>query len=302
MKSSFKVLQYSFILIIISITLIQGQTYPCSCSCCLGLNCQVVSFPNVNAYYCSSGSCLQACGTQYPQCRQSSPYGVASAQCLTNTGGPYSCQCNCCNTGYNNCTTALIGYTTAYSCDTGSCSISCNMIYPSMCVSNQNGQTQGICVGLTTSTVSTSLSTLYLGNPCSCYCCLGIGCLPLSNIVNTSALQCSTYACTQACQVTYPSICPSSSLLGQTNGLCSNPTSGNIQCQCNCCGSNGCFNYNINTNGACISCSTLCQQRTQCLNIYSATYTCINSSTAVKQFSSFNWNLLLLLLFNLFRQ
>ena len=300
MSSSLKVVQFFLILTIIYVTSIEAQMYPCSCSCCLGASCQVVPFPNVYAYYCSSDSCLQACSTQYPQCRQSSPYGQASAQCLTTTGGPYSCQCNCCNSGSVSCAPTLIGYTTAYSCDTASCSISCNMKYPTVCISNQNGQTQATCLGTTTAVSTTTIP--WQGNGCSCLCCLGANCLPLSVIGNTSTSQCSTLACTQACQTNYPTLCPSSPLLGASIGLCTNVTTGATQCSCNCCGLNGCLNYNVYTNGICSSCSTQCLQQTQCLNSNTGSYTCTNPSTAVKQISSLSFNLFLFILFIIFQR
>jgi hypothetical protein len=307
MRATLQVAEYCFILIIILTTSIQSQQYPCSCSCCIGVNCQPVPFPNINAFYCSSDSCLQACSSQYYQCQRTPPNGQAIAQCLTLATGPYSCQCNCCNSGSASCTPAFVGSTTAYSCDSSSCSIACATQYAGVCISNQYGQTQSTCSGLTTTSTATTVSTSSLGNACSCYCCrTGPNCLPISNVGNTSSLQCSTLACTQACQVGYPTLCPASLIVGQTKGLCSNPASGNTRCQCNCCGGNGCFNYNLYTNAGCSSCSILCQQQTQCINSNPGTYTCSSNSTALSQFPSFNWNLFLFLssshLFNLFEQ
>jgi hypothetical protein len=215
---------------------------------------------------------------------------------LTPANGPYSCQCNCCNSGSVSCTTSLIGYTNAYSCSAGSCSIACTTQFPTVCISNQYGQTTGTCLGLTTSTTTSTISTPSLGNACSCYCCQsGPNCLPLTIVANTTALQCSTLACTQACQDGYPTLCPSSLFVGLTSGLCTNPMSGNIRCQCNCCGLNGCLNYNVYTSGGCGSCSTLCRQQTQCINSNPGTYSCYSNSTALAQFSSFKWNLFLLI-------
>jgi hypothetical protein len=302
MRSIFQVAEYCFILVIILATAIQSQPYPCSCSCCIGLNCEPTPLRNINAFYCSTESCLEACSSQYYQCQKSPPNGQAIAQCLTSALGPYSCQCNCCNSGSVSCTPTFAGYATAYLCNSSSCSIACATQYAGVCISNQYGQTQGTCVGLTT---TTTMATSSLGNACSCYCCqTGPNCLPLSNVGNTSSSQCSTLACTQACQVGYPTLCPTSLVVGQTNGLCSNTASGNIRCQCKCCGSDGCLNYNVYTNTSCRSCSILCQQQTQCINSNSGTYSCSSNSTALSQFSSFNWNLFLFLssshLFNLF--
>ncbi|CAF1023163.1 unnamed protein product [Adineta steineri] len=136
----------------------------------------------------------------------------------------YSCRCDCCNTGSASCSTSYVGTSIAYTCASDSCSISCALQYPSQCVTNQNGQTQGQCVGLitTTTTTTTITSGPWLGNTCSCMCCQsGSGCSP-TYVGITSASQCSTTACTQACQARYPSVCPSLFLLGQTQGTCTN--------------------------------------------------------------------------------
>ncbi|CAF3437696.1 unnamed protein product [Rotaria socialis] len=225
MRSLIEIIQNKFILIIILSTIIRAQ-YPCSCSCCVGSNCQSCIISYAYAPSCTATSCLQVCSARYYQCAANAPYGQASGTCLSATtitplSGPYSCRCDCCNlNSSSSCAPALVGYTTAYSCSTGSCSISCNSQYPLLCVSNQNGQTQGTCQGPSMTTTSTTTTGAWLGNACSCYCCQsGPYCLPTINVGNTSSPYCSMYACTQACQAQYPSLCPSTPYFGRTNVL-----------------------------------------------------------------------------------
>ncbi|CAF2991975.1 unnamed protein product [Rotaria socialis] len=297
MRSLIEIIQNKFILIIILSTIIRAQ-YPCSCSCCVGSNCQSCIISYAYAPSCTATSCLQVCSARYYQCAANAPYGQASGTCLSATtitplSGPYSCRCDCCNlNSSSSCAPALVGYTTAYSCSTGSCSISCNSQYPLLCVSNQNGQTQGTCQGPSMTTTSTTTTGAWLGNACSCYCCQsGPYCLPTINVGNTSSPYCSMYACTQACQAQYPSLCPSTPYFGRTNGRCLNATTGNTRCQCRCCGTNGCRGYNVYTSAGCTSCLSLCQQQTQCANAYQTTQSCYENSSVLIRFDFFQLGL-----------
>ncbi|UJR07348.1 hypothetical protein I4U23_011634 [Adineta vaga] len=280
----------SFLLFIFLITITHAQ-YPCSCSCCIGQSCQLASIGYVYASTCTANSCRQVCANTYYQCSATTPYGQSVGQCLSATtltpiAGPYNCRCDCCNTGSATCATILIGYTTAYSCAAGACSVACSSTYPLVCISNQNGQTQGTCQGLTTTATTTTTIGPWLGNPCSCYCCkTNSYCAPTTFVGNTSASLCSTYACTLACQNQYSSLCPSSTSVGQSLGQCSTLSSGSTRCACKCCGSITCLDYDIYTSGDCTTCSSVCSQYTKCVYTYQVTYTCGTNSTIRHQFS-----------------
>ncbi|CAF4028358.1 unnamed protein product, partial [Adineta steineri] len=242
MKNTIQFIENCFVLILFLITTIHAQ-YPCSCLCCIGQNCQSATIGYVYAPYCTADSCSQTCRDKYYQCSAYTPYGQATGQCISGTtiapaNGPYSCRCDCCSSGSTTCAPVLVGYTTTYSCLPGSCSIACNSAYPLLCVSNQYGQTQGSCQGLTTTATTTTTIGPWLGNACSCYCCTSNSyCIPTILVGNTSAAQCSTVACTQACQIRYPPLCPLTTSVGQTLGQCLTSVSGTTRCRCNCCGS-----------------------------------------------------------------
>ncbi|CAF2772781.1 unnamed protein product [Rotaria sp. Silwood2] len=247
---------------------------------------------------CTLDTCRLQCRTSFSQCQADSPNGQISVQCLPYTNPLYNCQCDCCNTGSTTCTPFFVGYSTAYVCTPGSCSISCNTQYPIQCVSNHNGQTSGICTGPITTTTTTTTTTLTttvnrltdspsIGQTCSCMCCQsGPNCSPNTYVGNVIVPQCSSSTCIAACQTRYPGLCPSVFNLGQTNGICISQNNGNIRCQCQCCEANGCPTYNLMTNGDCTSCYTLCQQGSPCSNTNTVTYSCNpNKSKKSAEFS-----------------
>jgi len=186
---------------ILLLNIVQIQSYTCSCSCCFGQGCQAALLNPVEAPYCTDASCLEACKARYYQCNVSPPNGQAIGKCTTTTtttttnspiiGGQYLCQCNCCNTGTYLCTPSFVGNTNAYSCTIGTCSIACTHQFPNICVSNQYGQTQGNCVGLTTSTAPPPTGTVRCG--CSC---TGLSGPQIYEVVTTNG--CSS--CLSACQ------------------------------------------------------------------------------------------------------
>ncbi|CAF1209569.1 unnamed protein product [Adineta steineri] len=278
------------------------QQYPCSCSCCNGASCIPNVLSTVYALSCTTEACLVQCRASYPTiCQATPPYGQIIAQCTSSIAQQYSCQCNCCNTGSASCSPSYVGTSVAYTCASGSCSISCAQQYPSQCISNQNGQTQGLCMGPITTTTTTTTVGPWLGNTCSCMCCQsGSSCTP-TYVGITSASQCLSTACNQACQIRYPSVCPSLYILGQTIGTCtSSTTSGTTQCACNCCGTTGCFNYTIRTNEGCTACNSLCQSQSQsqCPNTFQVTHTC--SLNNAKTFHPWIIFILSIIFFNFF--
>lgn len=293
-----EILRIVFIVIMVLTTTTQGQ-YPCTCNCCLGQSCQPSFISYAYASACTTSSCLQACSNRYYQCVAQSPFGQASGTCTSffttaPLSGPYSCRCDCCNLNSSSCLPSLVGYTTAYTCSSEACSIRCSNQYSLLCVSSDTGQTQGTCQGYTTTSTSTTTTGPWLANNCSCYCCQsGPYCTTNVPVGIASSSYCSTYACTLACQAQYPSLCPATSTVGQTNGRCLTSTTGSTQCKCNCCGTNGCNSFNIYTNGECTSCLSLCQQQTQCVNVYQTTYTCDLCSFACERLSFYYVSLLL---------
>ncbi|UJR32334.1 hypothetical protein I4U23_019797 [Adineta vaga] len=266
---------YFFVLFVYLLPAIRAQQYPCSCSCCNTYMCTPTTQPITYVSTCTSEVCAAQCRAIYPQCQGTYPNTQVIAQCGTSYIQLYNCRCECCSTGSATCTPSYIGTSVAYTCQPGACSISCSRQYPSQCISNENGQTQGTCTGLITTTSTTTTIGPWLGNTCSCMCCQTGSYCTTTNVGITSASQCSTTACTQACQIRYPSVCPSIYSLGQTSGTCtSGSNSGNTRCACRCCGSDGCLNYDIRTNEVCTTCNSLCQSQTQCRNSYQVTYTC----------------------------
>ena len=191
------------------------QTYHCSCSCCLGQGCSASQLSEiVYAQHCTDASCLEACKARYYQCNVLTQYGQAFGKCLKATtpitmsttahsisiGGPYLCRCNCCNTGSYLCTPVFVGSTNAFSCYVSTCSIACTQQYPNVCVNNQFGQTQGTCVGMSTSTPTTPNGSLRCG--CICYGPIGShnyevittnGCASCFSACQSIQLQCSAH-------------------------------------------------------------------------------------------------------------
>ena len=101
----------------------------------------------------------------------------------------------------------------------------------------------------------------WLMQTCSCQCCQsGLNCVPNFEVGIASSAQCSSSACTEACQNRYSSACPSLPYLGQTNGTCTSGGGGSARCRCRCCDTNICRDYEPNFNGNCASCQTRCQQ------------------------------------------
>jgi len=185
-------------LFIFLLNIVRIQSYPCSCSCCLGQGCQASQLlGTVDAQYCTDASCLDACKARHYECNIFPPYGQAIGKCLTATttttnspitGGPYPCQCNCCNTGTYLCTPSLVGYTNAYSCQVGACSIACTKQYPTICVNNQYGQTQGSCLGITTSTATIPGGSVR----CGCFCSGSSGSHNYEMITTNGCSSCDT--------------------------------------------------------------------------------------------------------------
>ena len=273
------------LLIVLLVTNIRAQ-HQCSCSCCLGQYCQPTVVGVVNVQNCSEEMCLAQCRCSYPQCSANYPYGQVFARCSSPIHTLFNCECHCCNTGLVTCLPTFVGYSTSYLCQISSCSIACLTQYPTQCGSNQNGQTQGSCTGPVTTTTTSTAITPWLGNICSCsYCQSGPTCVPNILVGITSASQCSSSACTQACQNRHSSTC-SIMYLNQITGICLSQVSGRVKCKCNCCGGYGCINYELNTNATCASCNTNCLQVSPCTNTFPVTYTCtVNDSIVSVNFS-----------------
>ncbi|CAF3608230.1 unnamed protein product [Rotaria sp. Silwood1] len=278
------------LVIVLLINYAHTQQSVCSCSCCIGQSCSPSILAPLYIQSCTIETCRLQCRAVYFQCQADYPNGQIAVQCLSYVNPLYNCQCACCNTGSATCTPSFVGYSTAYVCQPGSCSISCATQYPSQCVSNHNGQTNGVCTGpittitttISTTTVSRLTNSPSIGYTCSCMCCQsGPNCSPNIGVGNVIASQCSSLACTSACQNQHPGICPSIVDLGQTNGICISQNGANIRCQCQCCGTNGCSTYDINTNGNCASCSTLCQQQSLCANTNTVTFTCNSNPSKI---------------------
>ncbi|CAF1273400.1 unnamed protein product [Adineta ricciae] len=263
---------YLIILLFYLLPIIESQT--CSCSCCNTYPCTPIPQQSIYLSACTTDMCAMQCRALYTQCQSSYPNTIV-AQCSASNVQLYSCRCECCNTGSVTCLPTYIGNSVSYTCQVGSCSISCANQYSTQCISNANGQTLGTCTGPITTTTTTTTIGPWLGNTCSCSCCqTGSYCTPV-NVGITSASQCLTTSCTQACQARYPSMCPSNYALGVTSGTCtSSSTSGTNRCTCHCCGTTGCQDYTIRTNEVCTTCYSLCQAQSPCLNSYQVTYNC----------------------------
>ncbi|UJR37307.1 hypothetical protein I4U23_030015 [Adineta vaga] len=161
---------------ILLFNIVNVQSFSCSCKCCIGTGCQPIDLASVTAEVCTSIACLAACKARYYQCTgqpsNSQAIGTCTDATTTTTtfspvtGGPYSCQCNCCNSGSYLCTPSLVGYANAYTCQIGACSIACANQYSYICVNNYVGQTQGTCVGLVTPTPPVPTGSVRCG--CSC--------------------------------------------------------------------------------------------------------------------------------------
>ncbi|CAF2706673.1 unnamed protein product [Rotaria sp. Silwood2] len=273
------------LLIALFITGIQAQN-KCSCLCCLGQYCQPLMVGTVNVQNCSTETCLSQCRCSYPQCAANYPYGQILAQCSSPAYTLFNCECKCCNTGLFTCIPTFVGYSTSYLCDISSCSIACSIQYPMQCVSSQNGQTQGLCTGPVTTTTTSTPMPPWLGNICSCsHCQPGFTCSPNLLVGITSASQCSSPACTQACQNRYVSTC-SPTYLNQISGVCLSETNGRTKCKCNCCGGYGCIDYELNTNETCTTCYAKCLQVSPCTSTLPVTYTCtLNKSIILTNYS-----------------
>lgn len=196
---------YLQLIVILSILLSQNiliHCYQCSCSCCLGSGCIASRLSDpVEAAQCTDASCLAACKARYYQCTASPGYGQAIGYCSSTTtsvstpssliSGPYACQCKCCNSNTYQCTPSFVGWTNAYSCTEGACSISCARDYPSSCVNNHNGRTEGICIGASSSTTNSPNRSVRC--ECTCYGSNGVEMYEV-----TAANGCSS--CLTACQ------------------------------------------------------------------------------------------------------
>jgi hypothetical protein len=255
------------LILFLLLTSIQAQQNSCSCSCCNSLFCNPTSLPTNYIQNCTLVSCLAQCRATYTQCQGNYPSGYISVQCGSNIVPQFNCRCDCCNTGSTSCSPSNVGYTLAFSCQPGACSIACKEQYPYQCVADQNGLTQGTCIGFisTTTAATTTTTTMgpWLGNTCSCTCYQTCSsCLPTSAGV-TSASYCSPVTCTQACQNQYPLSCLSASNISQTIGTCVSGN-GDTRCNCRCCSTNGCINYGISTNGGCTMCDSMCRQYIPC--------------------------------------
>ena len=266
-----------FLLLIISLAIpvtIYAQNQ-CECACCLGQPCQPLIVGTVNVPNCTAEICLANCRCTYSQCAANPPYGQLLSRCTIPTER-YTCQCSCCRTTSGPCTPSFVGFAIAFYCDISACSIACSNQYPTQCISDQNGQVQGSCVGPVTTTTPMTTVSPWLGNICSClYCQSGYTCTPNVLVGITSAPQCSASDCTAACRNRYPtaSLC-STSYLNQINGVCLAEGNGRTRCKCNCCGLYGCVDYEVITNDTCSLCNERCAQVVPCVNSRPITYTC----------------------------
>ncbi|CAM4780953.1 unnamed protein product [Rotaria magnacalcarata] len=279
------------------LAIVRAQQSPCFCSCCSGISCNPTFLPTIYVHNCTLERCIVQCRDTYVQCRGNQPTTVISVQCGPTAIPQYTCRCDCCKTGSPFCSVSYIGNAITFICAVESCSIACANQYPHICVANQVGQTQGTCMSPLTSmstssttTTTTTLTTtpppppptttvsLWLGNTCSCMCCrTGSYCSPM-NVGTTLALQCSSGACTQACQNQYPALCPVFSNIGQTIGTCISGTDGNTICKCNCCSGIGCMNYETITNDGCFMCDSMCRHHSPCIKPDHVTHVCYRSN------------------------
>lgn len=294
---------HSLILVLLIRYVYTQQQDLCHCSCCIGQSCIPNYVGATSVLSCTSELCRMYCRYSYAQCQVDSSNGQIIPQCSSNstTINPlYNCRCDCCQTGSPACTPNFVGYSTAYLCQSSACSISCAVQYPSQCISNQNGQTNGLCLGPITTTTTLAPTTVSTSGGsgssyrCSCLCCQsGPNCSPNSEVGITFAGECTSSACTTACQNQYSTACPSNYYLGCTNGVCRGLSSTTNQCGCQCCGLTGCPTYNVYTNAGCASCATLCSQRCNYTN--PLTITC-DSNGSIKDSLPLSLRLLLSIL------
>ena len=269
-----------FILLVFCLATVRAQN-ECSCYCCIGQGCPSRLVGNVNLQTtCSADTCLAQCRCSYVECVASLPYGQAYAQCKAPVNPPSRCLCRCCNGGGQaTCQPNIVGEAVGSQCTASECGIACFFRYPTICVWNGTGVTNGDCIGPVTTTMATTTTTYnpWLGNLCSC--CRGNSPCSSSNLLGiTSASQCSSSACAQACQNRYVTGCLSSPFANQISGTCAAQTAGNIKCRCNCCSGPECFDYELNANGSCSSCTGMCQQMSPCQNnMYQTTFTCLSN-------------------------
>lgn len=256
----------------------QQAPYQCSCGCCNSPGCNPGFIGYAQSPTCSSEACLAQCRCTFPQCLTSPPYGQVVATCSSPVPVPVICNCQCCNTGSVSCQPIPIGSTITGICSPSACSIACFQQYPNQCAANFTGQTIGTCIGpvTTTTTMSTTLQPIWLGNLCVCtFCQSALSCYSPLYLGATSSAQCSVSACTQACQSRYSTNCVTTSYQGQVTGVCPTLAIGNVKCRCNCCGSvTGCIDYELNINGTCTGCQGACQQVSPCANAFGVTATC----------------------------
>ena len=299
-------IKMKLIVIFLLLANIRAQPNSCSCSCCRspapGQSCTPVSLSSVNVPSCTLESCLGQCRATHNQCQGNTSADYISAQCLftatttttTTIPPPYTCRCDCCSTGSITCTPFYVGNTRAYLCQTGSCSIACEQQYPTQCRADQTGVTQGTCTDFTTTTSTATTITMigpWLGNTCKCaYYPTGF-CGPDTSVGVTSASSCSSDVCTQACRNRYPSLC-----VTQTTGTCISDIGAKTYCGCQCCGTNGCINYRINTNESCTTCDSICRYNTPCVNTNSVTVQTCSTNNGQTLFSSINTIFIIFLL------
>ncbi|CAF3078682.1 unnamed protein product [Rotaria socialis] len=271
---------YVLLLIAVLVTGIQAQSR-CTCSCCLGQYCQPTIVGTVDVRTCSPEVCSAQCRCAYPQCAANSPYGQVFVQCSPPVYPLFNCECRCCRTGSFTCIPTPVGLSTSYLCEISACSVACSSQYPSQCISNENGTTQGSCLGPLITTTTTTAMPPWLGSLCSCsFCQSGSICSSSLLLGVTSASQCSAPACTQACQNRNPSTC-SLSYLNQINGVCLSEVRGRTKCKCNCCSGYNCLDFELNINETCTSCYSKCQQVSPCVNTFSVTYTCSSNNSTI---------------------
>jgi hypothetical protein len=271
-----KTIEMHVLVISLLLASVQTQQNSCYCSCCVGPSCTPAPLAPLNVPSCTQYQCLAQCTAYYPQC-QMPPNGNVLAQCGSTLPPQYNCGCYCCNTGSTSCSPLFVGYAVSHICQTESCSISCYQQYPNQCVFNQNGQTQGFCLGSTTTISTTTTIGPWLGYGCSCMCCgSGPSCPPVY-VGTTSASQCSIQACTQACRNQYPSLCPLYPYMGQSSGTCTTQGGGNTRCRCSCCITNSCPTYEININGGCTLCDSACRQQGACISAYQVISQCLTN-------------------------
>ena len=259
----------NFIVFSVLVATIRAQDQ-CMCQCCLGSNCLPSLVGSVPVTNCSLNNCPTQCQCTYAQCYSPPPYGQIFTNCLSTNYPRYQCRCSCCSVAVPGCPLVFVGFASSFTCNPSSCSIECYKKYPGQCTSDQFGQTEGICIGeVTTTTTPTPFITPspWQGHLCSCsYCPSPTSCFSPSFLGVTSASQCSSGACTEACQArVQTNTCPSTSYLNRVVGSCTSESFGNIKCQCNCCESGTCIDYQVRINGTCSICSNECRKYSPCL-------------------------------------